>query len=370
MKSLIALILFLACSPLVGQTPTYDDITFDEEEQKAPYKPLAKKYILLKSKKGTNGMPKVPEADQIKSAEIIEIVLVFTETTEDEAIAREDNNRERWENLIVTYPEFFQFNTSYKNICQCSIGGDAENLKPSQGFYIYYKLPTPKAETPVAVKEEKKVVAETPKAETKEVKETKKVEEPVKEKKEVVKEEKKEEKVVQKVEEKEEDLNAVTEGPAQTSSIDLSNAPQKKPGYSKPKRSKNPKACRPPFYGFGEEDINNFFRDNITLSKKQRRSVKGDVAILKLTLNFDGSIKKAMVNGANTEFNELISVAIKKMDNWNPAVKGGLTVKSEVKLMLKYDKAFKGIKPIETVITPRPAPKCLECKSDSEIFGD
>lgn len=377
MKSFLIVISFLLSMPLIGQTPTYDDLVFDEEEMKVAYKPLGKTHVLLKSKKGTGGMPKVPAADEIKTAEISEIILVFSETTEDAADTREDSNRERWENLLSTYPEFFQFNTSYKNICQCNIGGDAEALKPSQGFYVYYKVAAPKVETPApapvaAVKEEKTETKEVAKVEkkepVKEVKETKKAEEPAKEpKKEVVKEVKKEEKPV---EEKEEDLNATTEGPAQTSAIELSSAPKKKPGYSKPKKSKDLKACRPPFYGTGDEDLHNFFKDNIVLSKKQRRQVKGDVSVLKLSLNFDGSIKKAMVNGANKDLNDLVSMAVKGMEAWNPAVKAGTTVKSEVKISLKYDKTAKAIKPFEVMITPRPGPKCLECKSDSEIFGD
>ena len=326
-------------------------------------------------------MAKVSSADSIKGFEITDIVLVFTETTEDAVDTREDNNRERWENLLTTYPEFFQFNTNYKNICQCSIGGNAEALKATQGFYVYFKAPAPKpAVTAVPVKEEKKENV----AETKKTEEVKKEAAPVKEeKKEVVKEEKKEmvkeekktevvkeEKKVVKEEEKEEDLNAVTEGPAETSNIELSTSHQKKSGYSKPKKAKNAKACRPPFYGTGDEDLHTFFKDNITLSKKQRRQVKGDASILKLSLNFDGSIKKAMVNGANKDLNDLVSLAVKNMDLWNPAVKNGLTVKSEVKITLKYDKSTKAIKPLEIMITPRPNPKCTKCLSDAEIFGD
>ncbi|MBL7918200.1 MAG: hypothetical protein JNM96_07365, partial [Bacteroidia bacterium] len=93
-------------------------------------------------------------------------------------------------------------------------------------------------------------------------------------------------------------------------------------------------------------------------------------AILKLSLNFDGSIKKAMVNGANPMLNEMVTVAVKSMDSWNPAVKAGTTVKSEIKISLKYDKAAKGIKPLDIAITPRPNPKCTKCLSDAEIFGD
>ncbi|MDO9001324.1 MAG: hypothetical protein Q7W45_16280 [Bacteroidota bacterium] len=370
-KSFVTICLFVSCTSIFGQAPAYDDLVFDEDEIKTPYKPIGKSFEVLKSKKGTGGLPKVATVDAIKKAEITDIILVFSETNEDASITREDDNRERWENLMVTYPEFFQFNTNYKNICQCVIGGDGEALKPTQGFYIYYKL-APKVETPVAVaKEEKaevKEVAKVEKKETKEnkeLKESKKVEEPVKEKKEVVKEVKKEEKT----EEKEEDMTATTDGPKETSSIDLSAVQKKKPGNNKPRKAKNPKACRPPFYGTGEEDLNIFFKDNIVLSKKQRRQVKGDVSILKLSLNFDGSIKKAMVNGANVALNDFVSLAVKSMDSWNPAVKGGFTVKSEVKITLKYDKSAKSIKPQEVVITPRPAPKCTEFKSDSEIFG-
>ena len=360
------------CVTLHAQTPTYDDLVFDEEEMKAAYKPLGKPNVVLKSKKGTGGMPKVPAADEIKTTEITDIILVFSETTEDAADTREESNRERWENLIATYPEFFQFSTNYKNICQCNIGGDAEALKPSQGFYIYYKVAVPKAATPppVTPKEETKEVAKVEKKETKEVKETKKAEEPVKENKEVKKEvvkEKEKPKQKEKEEEKEDEVSTAVEGAETTTSVDI--VPKKKAGFTKPKRSKDPKACRPPCYGSGDEDLHLFFKDNITLSKKQKRSIKGSVSMVKLQLNFDGSIKKAMVNGTNAQFNEIVTVAIKNMDLWNPAVKAGLTVKSEVKLTLKYDKSTKAIKPVEVMITPRPNPKCLECKSDAEIFG-
>ncbi len=360
---------------LFPQTPVYDDLTFDEEELSASYKGSAKQHINLKSKKGTGGMPKVPEADALKTAEITDIILVFTETNEDAAGTREENNRERWENLMSTYPEFFQFSTSYKNVCQCVMGGDAETLKPSQGFYIYYKTAEQKAAEKAAekakadaeflaeaaaakkaekeVKKEDKVVKNDKKEKEKEVEKPKKEKEKKEEKKEEVKEE--------------EETSTAVEGAVETVAVEIK---PKRAGYKKPKVSKDKKACRPPCYGYGEEDLNNFFKDQIVLSKKQRRSVKGSASIAKLSLNFDGSIKKAMVNGANAQLNELVTVALKNMDLWNPAVKAGVTVKSEVKITLKYDKSTKAIKPFEVMITPRPNPKCTECKTDSEIFGD
>ena len=379
MRSFMFFVAVIFYSALFSQNSAYDDLVFDEEEIGNAYKFSGKNYIILKSKKGSGGLQKTISGDSIKSFEITDIVLVFTETTENASEKREENNRERWENLIISYPEFFQFNTNYKNICQCSIGGDAEALKATQGFYVYFKPPIPKAAIAMPVEEEKQVVKEVAKIEEKkeptreneEVKERKKTEEKPEEKKEVIKVEKKDLKIETKAEEeKEEDLNAVTEGPKQTASIDISATRKKNTNYSKPKKAKNPKACRPPFYGIDDKDIYVFFKDNIVLTKKQRRQVKGDESILKLSLNFDGSIKKALVNGANTSLNELVSLAVQTMDNWNPAVKGGMTVKSEVKITLKYDKSIKGIKPIDISITPRPNPKCTKCLSDSEIFGD
>ena len=56
------------------------------------------------------------------------------------------------------------------------------------------------------------------------------------------------------------------------------------------------------------------------------------------------------------------------MDLWNPAVKGGVTIKSQVKMVLRYDNSSKQIKPFETTLIPRPAPKCTECLDDSQVF--
>ena len=144
----------------------------------------------------------------------------------------------------------------------------------------------------------------------------------------------------------------------------------KKEGYSKPRKAKDVKVCRPPCYEGGDEGLNAFFKESIVLNKKQKRKSGDLVAIVTLQLNFDGSIKKTMVQGANPEFNKQVEDAIKQMDLWNPAVKGGVTIKSQVKLTLKYDGSTKAIKPFEVAIIPRPAPKCTECLSDSQVFAD
>lgn len=391
MRSLFTLICCAVISIAFSQTPTYDDITFDEEEIGAAFKAPSKQHITLKSKKGTGGMPKVPEADALKGAEVTDIILVFTETSEDASVSREDNNRERWENLLNTYPEFFQFSTNYKNVCQCVMGGDAENLKPMQGFYIYYKTAEQKAAEKAAQAAAKQA------AEKKELEEAKAAEKKVEKKEEPKKEEKKEEKVAKsepkKEKEKEKEKEKVVEKPKEEKKkkeeekkeeevVETSTAVEgseetvtveikpKRQGYKKPKVSKDKKACRPPCYGTSDEDLHVFFKENITLDKKMRRAIKGSQCIVKLSLNFDGSIKKAMVNGTNAKLNEYVTTALKSMDLWYPAVKGGVTVKSEVKITLKYDKSTKAVKPFEVMITPRPNPKCTECRTDAEIFGE
>jgi len=52
-----------------------------------------------------------------------------------------------------------------------------------------------------------------------------------------------------------------------------------------------------------------------------------------------------MVTGTNTELNETVTNAIKQMDLWNPTVKNGITVKSEVRFTLKYNKDKKDLIP-------------------------
>ncbi len=374
---------------MVSQAPVFEDLIFESDSINTPYKPVGKNYAFLKSKRGTEGMAKTSRADSILALNlpINDIVLVFSELNPSAINNRIEANQERWENLLRTYPQFFQFSTNYKEMCQCKNGGDAEVFKEGQGFYVYFasaELPKEVEKQPVAKitteekQQETKTKTEKPKVKeekepkelavtkTKEPKETK---EPEKEKEKVVKEKSKKEKEKEKDEENE-PAEAGVEGAEQTLAVDMSKeAPKKRTGYTKPKRSKDLKACRPPCYEGGDEDLNVFFRDNIILTKKQKRQVKASVSIVKLQLNFDGSIKKALVNGTNPVLNEMVTGAIKNMDLWNPMVKGGVTVKSEVKLTLKYDKSTKSIRPFETMITPRPNPKCTECKSDADIFG-
>ncbi len=364
--------------------PVYDEMVFDSDSMAKAFKPVGKNYIVLKSKRGADGMPKTSSGDSIKALNITDIVLVYTENEASNLATRDVANRERWENLIKTYPEYFKESPSLLNTCQCVIGGDAEALKKTQGFYVFIggKQEAPEPKT-VAKKEEAKPVAkkEEPKVEKKKeekLKEEKpKKEEKVKEEKVAKKEEPKEEKVKEEKPKKEKKVKEEKPKEEVTKKEEPKEEPVveqpvvakvKKTGYAAPKKAKDAKVCRPPCYDGGDEGLNNFLKEAIVLTKKQKRH-SGDLeATVTLMLNFDGAIKKTILLCLDEEFKKQVEDAVKQMDLWNPAVKGGITIKSQVKLVLKYDNSTKSIKPFETVITPRPAPKCTECLDDSQVF--
>jgi hypothetical protein len=380
MKAFLSILLFAICIPLAGQT-SYDELVFEPDSMVVPYKPVGKNVVFIRSKRGTSGLNKTPIADAILSAEITEIVLVFSEVDASAINSREDANRERWENLLMTYPEYFQFSTTYRNLCQCKMGGDAEAFKLTQGFYVYVNGEVPKIEEP-------KVAAAPPAAPTTPPTPANpaKTEQPVtppKQEKQITKEEtvaavKEEPKTAtQPVVEKPKEVAKVTETPVAKETKEeipetnmVKETPKKKvvSNVVKPRKSKDSKACRQPCYGSADEDLNLFFKDNMPMTRKQRRKAKNSMANVRLQLHFDGSIKKVIVTGASEEFNLKVQDVIKMMNNWNAAVKNGLTVKAEVKFTLKYDKATKSMKPFDIVMNPRLPAKC-KCVSDSELFG-
>lgn len=412
MKSIIFTLLCFLTLTAWSQAPTFEEIEFEMDSTASTYKPIGKNFALIKSKRGTSGLTKTSKADSILTFPINEIVLVYSELSPDAISEREQANRERWENLLKTYPDLFQFSTTYKNVCQCNLKGDSAAFKKMQGFYVYFTPEEPKK--PVVA-----VPAATPKTEPKAVKEEEKKEDPkpsktekddskalakekenekkkererekelekeaaatAKKEKENRKEKESEEKASKKEKESEEkvskkekeDDTPLVEGPETTLTIsdaDLTKSTVKKrTGYAKPKKAKDPKACRPACYGGGDEDLNTFFITNIPLTKKQKRHGKQLNAQLKLQLNFDGAIKKAFITGTNEDFNKLVMESIKQMDLWNPTVRNGVTVKSEIKLTLKYDRDAKGIVVAETALIPRLLPKC-KCVSDAELFGE
>lgn len=387
-KTALIALSFAAFAPLAAQTPTYDELEFELDSVTTSYKASGKNYVLIRSKRGDGGVNRTPQADAILSSEVTEIVLVFTETDPGDIAEREEANQERWENLLKTYPELFQFSTTYKSLCQCKINGDAEAFKQSQGFYVYVNGEVPKADAPenpkpeetkaaspkveekkmeVAKVEDKKV--ETPKTADKKIEDKKETEKSTTDNASVKKAEPVKEDVREPVKETAKETVREEETPVVKEVVVSKPKPQKKPSVAKARRAKDPKACRMACYEGGYESLDNFFKENIKLTKKERRKVKKSIAILKLQLNLDGSIKKSIVTGSDERFNAMVQGAANAMNNWNPTVKSGVTVKSEVKITLKYDKSTKSIKPFEVAVIPKLAPKC-KCVSDAELFGD
>jgi hypothetical protein len=373
------------CFSLHGQISSYEEIEFEQDSMKAAYKPATRNFVFMKSKKGSGGLPKSDKADAILNTPITEIVLVFTEMNSSAIEEREDGNRQRWENLFETYPEFFQYTSTFKNVCQCNSRGDSAAFKQAQGFYVFYEGDAPAAEPePVAPAPVKKEEPKVAKVEPKVVKEEPKTPEPVKTKAEPKAKEpeaipepaKVKEKVVEKEKEAEPEPQADPE-PEKEKPVATTKTPKnqklaptkKRPGYEKPRRARDAKACRQPCYGYGDEDLIGYFKTSIILTKKQKKKGKNILVQVRIQLNYDGSIKKAFVVGENEVLNQQVQGAIDQMGYWNPAVKAGVTVKSEVKFNLKYDKPSKSVKPMDIVINPRPGQKC-PCVTDSEMFGD
>jgi hypothetical protein len=391
MKSLIAGILVLFSLSSFAQVSSFDEMEFEMDSTTSTYKANGKNFILIKSKRGTSGVNKTPQADAVLAAEITEIVLVYSETEPSDIAEREEANRERWENLLMTYPELFQFSTTYKNLCQCKTNGDVEAFKKAQGFYVYVNGEVPKAEetkevvaAPVIATTLKPSPPETlpPAAKTTNAEVappvTNETKAPIKEAvavgtaaaavatpakvipaKEVEKENTQEAPMVSPAEEETPvvDKTAVAKAPL-----------KKKPVVAaKPRKAKDPKACRPACYGYGDEDLQQFFKDNIPLSKKQKRKAKNWVAQVRLQINLDGTIKKAMVTSTEEAFKVQVEEIIKSMNTWNAAVKNGTTVKSEVRFTLKFDKDAKCMKPFDIITNPKSSPRC-PCISDGEMF--
>src|ERR1700747_3694928 len=98
MKNLLIVFFSIFCLSIIAQdAPVYDNMIFESDSMAKAYKPLGKNYIVVKSKRGTDGVPKTSSADSIKNMNITDIVLVFTENEPSDLASRPVANRERWE---------------------------------------------------------------------------------------------------------------------------------------------------------------------------------------------------------------------------------------------------------------------------------
>jgi hypothetical protein len=236
-------------------------------------------------------------------------------------------------------------------------------VEPKKDIESVKKVEPTKVKEVVAKVEEAKPVEVVKKEEPKKVVEVIKKEEPKKVNEVVAKVEELKPVEVVKTEEPKKEVEATT--PVNNANTEVvSDTKSKAPlPNGKPRKAKDPKACRTACYGNGDNDLNDFLRENVAITKKMKR----DDVDLKLQLNVDGTIKKIVAVGDNDELNKLVEVAVKDMI-WNASVRSGLTIKSEVKMTLKYDKKTKSLKAEELIVNPRLGPKCMTCTSDDELF--
>ena len=158
MYRILLLLMTLCALSLAAQPQSAEELKFKESSVNDPYQP-AGEHAFVRSKLGYEGVNPTDEANAAVGRPVKEIALVFTEMETDGE--RKTKNIERWDNLLFTYPEFFQKTTIYKNICQCNPQGDESAFKAVQGFYIYFadeKTSVPKAAV-TAPAEEKKEIA-------------------------------------------------------------------------------------------------------------------------------------------------------------------------------------------------------------------
>lgn len=376
MKPILFAITFLFFFNAQSQVSSYEEIDCEFDSIKTPYKPTDNNYVLIKSKRGNSGVKKTEAADAILNSEVTEIVLVYSETEAGDLAEREVATQERWDNLILTYPELFQFSTTFKTICQCKLTTDDEAFKKSQGFYVYINGKVPEV-AEKAAEPEAPVVKETPPPAPKApaAASSAPAVSPAKEvATEVVAASTAAAVVATPAASKESPAKVAEKEEHDDSAEEITEevkTPVKKKvvASAKPRRSKNPKACRPACYGYGDDDLHQFFKDNLVFSKKQLKKAKKWTANVRIQINFDGTIKKAFVTGTEPTFNLQVEEAIKGMNKWNCAVKNGLASKSEVRFILQFDKESKSMKPTNVMSNPKASPKC-QCVSDSEIFDE
>jgi hypothetical protein len=341
-KRFIWLIVF---SPLYffAQTHQFSELSFKSTDSiKGTYHAdKLKKFIYVTSKFGSDEVKQLNQLDSISSFFISKIVLVYSEFHKAEKFNQAHLNLNRWQNLYKTYPSFFNTGlTSYQNVCQYGIKTDSVAKKLTHGFYVYYE----NRSDPVVRKREINEIhrlleklgvnandtAEVESATSSEVKKT--------------------------------------EDSVSTESIAINPSKSKKSKFKKPMRAKDPRACRQPFYQTGKTDLSDFFKENIQLTEKQlrKRNRKKLEAEIRLQLEYNGAIRYADISSTDQKLIAEIGKVLSLMGVWNPAVKNGITIKSEVKFKIKCTDADK-MELLGEVYVPKTLAKCA-FTPDEELF--
>ncbi len=296
-------------------------------------------YVFVPSGFAASEVKNTKTPDSLKNHVVYKVVLVYSAYHKSENFNQEKLNYDRWNKLFLKNPELFSNGgTSYLNIRQTSATTDTSAKKLMHGFYIYYRQPA---------------LAEARKKEVDDLKEfmtTIGV-----------------------------DLKDSIESPSLVTLAkkaklkpdddeETTSLAERKETFWSPKRTRDKFACRQPFYGNGPSDIEDFFNSTVKLSKrlkKKRKPVDTDII---LRLHFNGSLVSARIISSNKEFAPEISTAVKKMKRWNPSIKNGMTVKSDVRFKLRYSDGKFNL--MGAPLVARQLQKCDCCTPDSLLFAE
>ncbi len=290
-------LLFIISLTLKGQPASVNDLEFRlSDTVKGAYKAnQSRKHIFIASKFGSSEVEQSRALDSVSGFLISDIVLVYSKYKQSNDFNQAKLNRARWENLLAKYPSLFQSGTTaYGNICQAGIQNDSVARELTHGFYIYYENRSDPAER------EKEIKA-----------------------------------IFTMLEDMGIDTSSSTESTAGAEEVvTATTSSAGSPRLRKPMRTKDPRACRQPYYRNGLADLNAFFRAGIPLTNKQKKNPEKLSAEVTLRLDFNGQIKSAHVLSVSDEFIDQIRKALAGMELWNPAVLNGVTINTSVKFFL------------------------------------
>ena len=280
---------------LKGQIPALPEITSDTVRGAYQVK-LNEPYIFIASSFGSEKIENSQRLDSVSGFYISEIVLVYSAYRKADLFDQASLNNARWEHLGSTYPSLFLNGpTRFANVCQQGQLSDTAARQLKHGFYIYFRNRSDSAKRNLEITELSRMM------------------------------------LAMGIDTSE---SAREEPLAKEKEISINPESRKHPKFKKPLRAKDPKACRQAFYGTGIEDLELFFKEKIRLTARQKRKPRKLLAEVRLRLDYNGFIKSAYILCADKKLIDQVRVALSDMNVWNPAVKNGLTVKSDVKFNL------------------------------------
>jgi len=290
--------------PFLSEAQTTDiaDVQFSKTDTVGgAYNIGSTPHLFISSGFGSSQISKTASLDSISGFRITEIVLVYSRYHKKEDFNQTALNQMRWTNLLQTYPSLFQNGTTvFKNVCQ-DVAADTSAKKLTHGFYIYFENPADS----LTRKEEITRISEWIGEFGVDVGDT-----------------------ASKVSAAEKQTEAPVSDSIKKSSRSFSLF-----------KTKDPKACRQPYYENGSHDLEKFFQSQVTFSPAQKRKPKELFVEVRIKLDERGIIRNASMLTVNKSLVAQIKNALYKMKPWHPAVRDGKIIKTDVKFDLYCNEA-------------------------------